>query len=108
MTSTVSVSTMPGVGSPLRLAPCGMAATRRICRSASPDQGDDGEGAGGRDGAGDEQHRVDAVRVRDGERLAGGGRCGGARLDERSERRDPGGDAELAWGGGDAGSPARL
>jgi hypothetical protein len=30
MTSTVSVSTMPGVGSPLRLAPCGMAATRRI------------------------------------------------------------------------------
>jgi hypothetical protein len=30
MTSTVSVSTMAGVGSPLRLAPCGMAATRRI------------------------------------------------------------------------------
>jgi hypothetical protein len=30
MTSTVSVSTMAGVGSPLRLAPCGQAATRRM------------------------------------------------------------------------------
>lgn len=30
MASTVSISTMAGVGSPLRLAPCGMAATRRM------------------------------------------------------------------------------
>jgi hypothetical protein len=30
-----SVSTMAGVGSPLRLAPCGMAATRRIMADGS-------------------------------------------------------------------------
>src|SRR4051812_3846689 len=79
-----------------------------IWRSASSDKGDDSERAGGRDRARDQQHRVDAVHVRDGERLAGGDRGGGARLDECSERRDPGGDAELAGGGVGAGGPTAL
>src|SRR3954454_21476678 len=86
---------------------CGASSLPRT-GSASRDQGDDGERGGGREAAGDQQHRVDAVHVRDGERLAGGDRGDGARLDERSERRDPGGDAELACGVVDAGGHTSI